>query len=262
MTSKLRDTPAEALAPLVRPLNARSLALSALLGTHPPVLPGRSLVALSELFGIAGGTMRTALSRMVAAGELTTDDGRYGLAGRMLDRQRAQDLGRRAPSTPWDGDWITAIALDDRRPLDERRRARQLLTERRFGELRPDIWMRPANLPVPTLDAGWFVIVGRRHEPFDRELARRLWDLPAIAEHATAVHAALQPAIACLESGDPAAIPTAFAAAAAVVRFLGAEPVLPESLLPDAWPVPRLRTAYDAAESQLQAAFRAFFRSV
>jgi hypothetical protein len=72
------------------PLDARSLALSVLLGSHPPVLPARALVALAELFGIAGGTMRTALSRMVAAGELEAADGRYRLAGRLLERQRAQ----------------------------------------------------------------------------------------------------------------------------------------------------------------------------
>ena len=80
------------------PLDARSLALSVLLGSHPPVLPARALVALAELFGVAGGTMRTALSRMVAAGELEAADGRYRLAGRLLERQRAQDIGRSQPA--------------------------------------------------------------------------------------------------------------------------------------------------------------------
>ncbi len=53
-----------------RPLTARSIVASALLGTHPPVLRGQLLVRLGELFGVAEGTTRVALSRMVAAGEL------------------------------------------------------------------------------------------------------------------------------------------------------------------------------------------------
>src|SRR3954449_1313936 len=92
--SKLRDTQMTGDLGLA-PLDARSVALSVLLGSHPPVLPARALVALAELFGIAGGTMRPALSRMVAAGELEAIEGRYRLAGRLLDRQRAQDIGRR-----------------------------------------------------------------------------------------------------------------------------------------------------------------------
>ena len=42
--------------------------------------------------------MRTALSRMVAAGELSVDDDGYRLVGRLLERKAAQDIGRR-PAT-------------------------------------------------------------------------------------------------------------------------------------------------------------------
>ena len=84
--------------PALRPFNARSLVLSILLGLDPPTLPARSLVAVGELFGIAGGTVRTALSRMVAAGELTADGDGYRLVGRLLERKAAQDIGRRPAS--------------------------------------------------------------------------------------------------------------------------------------------------------------------
>jgi phenylacetic acid degradation operon negative regulatory protein len=81
---KVGDTPAEqelAVEELeLQPLDARSVALSVLLGSHPPALPARALVALAELFGIAGGTMRTALSRMVAARELSASHGFSELA--------------------------------------------------------------------------------------------------------------------------------------------------------------------------------------
>ena len=100
-------------APELQRLDARSLALSALLGTHPPALPSRAFVALAGLFGIAGGTMRTALSRMAAAGEVEAAEGWYRLTGRLLDRQLAQDIGRRPPTPAWDGRWHTVIAAAD-----------------------------------------------------------------------------------------------------------------------------------------------------
>lgn len=257
VASKVSDTPADAPhETALRPLDARSLALSALLGTHPPALPGNRLVALAELFGIAGGTMRTALSRLVAAGDLTVDDGRYRLVGRLLDRQHAQDTGRRAPGRSWDGTWLTAIALDERRPLDERRRARQVLTDHRFGELRPDTWLRPANLPAPGLDPGWTVISGAASTD-DLELVGKLWDLPSIAATASALVDRLHAAGAHL-GDDPAAIPPAFRASAAVVRFLRAEPMLPAPLVPDDWPVDVLRARYDRVEADLQRALRTY----
>lgn len=240
----------------LRPLDARSLALSALLGTHPPALPGNRLVALAELFGIAGGTMRTALSRMVAAGELDAVDGRYRLVGRLLDRQHAQDTGRRPPSAAWDGRWLTAIALDERRPLDERRRSRQVLTDHRFAELRPDTWLRPANLPAPRLDAGWTVMSGTASAD-DDELVIRLWDLRAIARAASELTAQVETAATALGE-DPAAIPPAFRASAAVVRFLRTEPMLPAALVPADWPVDTLRARYDQVEADLQRELRRY----
>src|SRR4051812_7185840 len=74
-----------------RPLTARSIVASMLLGMDPPESSGRMLVRSGELFGVAEGTVRTALSRMLAAGELeTAGDGRYRLAGPLLARQARQ----------------------------------------------------------------------------------------------------------------------------------------------------------------------------
>ena len=72
------------------PLTARSVLASALLGEEPPELPVAQLVHLAGLFGINENRARVALSRMVAAGEATTDgSGRYRLAGHLLARQVA-----------------------------------------------------------------------------------------------------------------------------------------------------------------------------
>jgi phenylacetic acid degradation operon negative regulatory protein len=242
----------------LEPLDARSLALSVLLGSHPPVLPARALVALADLFGIAGGTMRTALSRMVAAGELDTTDGRYRLAGRLLDRQLAQDIGRRQPTDRWDGAWHTVIAAADQRQLAERRRFRALMANHRFGELRPDIWMRPANLPVPAPARDWIVTTGPIAGADPRELRDRLWDIDALDRRGTALLATVTRLRADTEWTDPASIPAVFLTSAAVVRYLRDEPLLPPELTPRGWPAGRLRPAYDAVEQAFQRLLRSF----
>jgi phenylacetic acid degradation operon negative regulatory protein len=242
----------------VEPLDARSLALSVLLGSHPPVLSARALVALAELFGIAGGTMRTALSRMVAAGELETADGRYRLAGRLLERQRAQDIGRRQPAARWSGAWHTVIAAADQRRLADRRRFRTVMANHRFGELRPDIWMRPANLPAPTPASDWVVTTGPIAGVDPNELRGRLWDVEALGRRGTALLRTVIRLGADTDWSDPAAIPDIFIASAAVVRYLRDEPLLPPALTASDWPAGPLRTAYDALEQAFQTLLRSF----
>jgi phenylacetic acid degradation operon negative regulatory protein len=242
----------------LRQLNARSLALSALLGTHPPTLPARSLVALAELFGIAGGTMRTALSRMVTAGEVDVDTGWYRLTGRLLERQHAQDVGRRPPATAWDGRWHTAIAAADQRGLADRRQFRSALTDHRFGELRPDTWLRPANLPAPELGSAAFLVTGTLGRSDESALVARLWDLDAIGASAGRLLERIARLRADVDLRDHAAIPETFTVSAAIVRFLRSEPLLPSALTSPNWPVHDLRRAYDDLERDLQATLRDF----
>src|SRR2546422_10701136 len=86
----------------LRPLSARSVVASILLGTHPPRLSAAALVEMCGRFGITGGTTRVALSRMVAAGELAAEGGHYRLVGAaLLSRQRAQDAGLHPPTDRW-----------------------------------------------------------------------------------------------------------------------------------------------------------------
>lgn len=248
-------------APTVRRLNARSLALSALLGTHPPALPTRAFVALAELFGIAGGTMRTALSRMSAAGEVEATTGWYRLTGRLLERQQSQDIGRRPPRPAWDGRWHTVIAAADQRDLADRRHFRAILSHHRFGELRPDTWLRPANLAAPELGGSAFVLTGTVDRSDEPELVRRLWDLPALAQRSEQLLDRIERLRATTDLDDHASIPDTFTLAAAIVRFLRSDPLLPGALTPDDWPVDRLRERYDRLESDLQSTLRDFLRS-
>ena len=91
----------------VRPLDARSLVLSVLLGLPTPRLPAPALMRLTEPFGIPPGTMRTALSRMVARGELANHGGAYELrAGSSNARKpRTSPADRRGTSGTGRGGW-------------------------------------------------------------------------------------------------------------------------------------------------------------
>jgi phenylacetic acid degradation operon negative regulatory protein len=244
------------------PLNARSLALSTLLGTHPPQLPGRALVALAELFGIPGGTMRTALSRMAANEEIVRVDSRYSLAGRLLDRQRAQDAGRRSPGSAWDGRWHTIVAVADQRQVADRRRFRSSMVDHHFGELRPDIWMRPTNLERPPPDAEWICTSGALVGIEAATLAARLWNLEALADEAHRSLDRLDQLWLSIDWDDKQAIPEAFVVSAAVLRFLRSDPLLPFELAPPGWPVDELRLGYEQFEAALQQLLRSFLSSV
>lgn len=233
---------------LVRPLNARSVVLSVLLGRRPPELPASALVRLGALFGIAEGTMRTALSRMLAAGELAGDADGYRLVGRLLERKAAQDTGRAAPPPDWDGTWLTVLVTAERRDSTERRAFRTHMANLRMGELRPDTWLRPDNLP-PLPDAtaegpGVAVVRGPLTGDDPAQLVARLWPLTEIAATADALRKRVEAALPTLRT-DLAALPANFTLAAEVVRFLRAEPLLPAELCPQPWPADALRAAYD-----------------
>jgi phenylacetic acid degradation operon negative regulatory protein len=252
------DNPSDDPADEPQPLNARSLALSALLGTHPPVLSASALVALAELFGISGGAMRTALSRLATAGDVIVDDARYSLAPRLVARQASQDVGRQSSPVDAEGRWHTAVAVADQRELSDRRQTRVVMANARFGELRPDIWLRPANLPAPDLGDAWMITTGVPVGPDPARLVARIWDLDQIARTADRFDARLAAADARIDPDDPTDIPGAFTLSAAVLRFLRSEPLLPRDLTPADWPLDRLRRRYGSFEGRLQAMMRPF----
>src|SRR5258708_37880277 len=89
--------------PAITPLTARSVALSTLLGYHPPALPISALVKVGELLGIADRATRVALTRMVKDGDVTVDNGVYSLSGRLLRRHTQQDALASRPTRGWTG---------------------------------------------------------------------------------------------------------------------------------------------------------------
>jgi phenylacetic acid degradation operon negative regulatory protein len=247
-----------------RPLTARSIIASTLLGTHPPVLRGQLLVRLVELFGVSEGTTRVALSRMVASGELTVDEGRYALASpALLARQAAQERGRTTPADGWDGTWAMAIVTVERREAPARVAFRDAAVALRLAELREGVWMRPANLDSRWGDSRAVVddqCTWMKATP-DRPaaLAASLWDLDAWAADAQALVARMKRGRVSLDRDGFDAIPEGFVTSAAVLRLLRTDPLLPSALLPKAWPGVLLRARYDDYDDALRRLLREFF---
>jgi phenylacetic acid degradation operon negative regulatory protein len=251
-----------------RPMTARSVIASTLLGVDPPRLPALLLARSGELFGISEGTTRVALSRMVAAGELEPDDGGYRLAGRLLDRQERQRSSRVPDRRSWDGEWTMAVVGDVRRPAADRAALRSAMRVLRLAEHRESVWLRPDNLPDdrdPTAAA----VVGAqcrrfRARPTDEPaapLAARLWDLAGWADGADALRRDMAGLVERLEAGDATPLPDGFVLNAAVLRHLLADPLLPDELLPPAWPGPALRADYDRYDRAFKAVWRDWFRA-
>ena len=103
--------------------------------------------------------------------------------------------------------------------------------------------MRPDNLELdldPEFDARVRILSARDDAP--AELAAHLWDLPAWAQ---AGHLLLDEMAAASDT------PGRFVVAAAMVRRLLTDPVLPDELLPSGWPGARLRAAYHDFAAEL-----------
>ena len=232
----------------LRPLSARSVVASVLLGTHPPRLSAAALVELCGRFGISGGTTRVALSRMVAAGELAAEDGHYRLVGGgLLSRQRAQDDALEPPAGAWAGAWRMAVIISSGRTAAERIELRRALADARFAEWREGVWLRPDNLPASAVDlSDESPVRWMRVEPADDPavLAAELWDLPAWHARGEELLAAGPEEPGDLVDSAPEWAAAVFAAAAATLRHLRTDPLLPDALLPPGWPAERLRTRY------------------
>jgi phenylacetic acid degradation operon negative regulatory protein len=199
--------------PAITPLTARSVALSTLLGYHPPALPISALVKVGELLGIADRATRVALTRMARDGDVIVDNGVYRLSERLLRRQAEQDALASPPTRRWTGGWEMAIVT-----------------------LREGVWMRPDNLSreldgIIADQCEFFV----SHHPDSSSLAASLWDLPGWAAEANRLVTVLDEAESLAQG---------FMATAEVIRHLLVDPYLPGELLPAGWQGDRLRKRY------------------
>ena len=226
-------------------MTARSVVLSVLLGTHQASATAGELVLLTSDFGIRESTVRVALTRMVGAGDLVRSEDGYRLSDRLLARQRRQDDAINPRRRSWDGMWTTVVITSVGTEPRNRAALRKILQDKRFGEIREGVWMRPDNVAVELGDdVTDRVRVLHARDDAPVELAARLWDLEGWASAGRAMLTAMA------ETGD---IPGRFVVAASMVRHLLTDPVLPDELLPDSWPGAALRTAYEDFAAELVA---------
>ncbi|MEE6135270.1 PaaX family transcriptional regulator C-terminal domain-containing protein [Mycobacterium sp. 050128] len=226
-------------------MTARSVVLSVLLGAHPAWATASDLIRLTADFGIKETTLRVALTRMVGAGDLIRSADGYRLSDRLLARQARQDEAMRPQTRAWHADWhvviVTSVGTDAR----TRAALRASMYRKRFGELREGVWMRPDNLDLDLEpDVADRVRVLKARDDAPEQLVAELWDLPAWAQAGQRL---------VDEMAAARDIPGRFVVAAAIVRHLLTDPMLPAELLPDDWPGARLRSAYhDFATELLQ----------
>ncbi len=253
-----------------RPLTARSVIASTLLGVDPPRLPARALVRSGELFGLREGATRTALSRMVAAGEVVADDDGYALVGPLLARHARQQTARRPAGerqveAAWDGTWELVVVTAERRPAADRSAFRDAARRLRLGEVREGLWGRPDDLEpsrqpedraVVDDQATWV----RGARPDEPAVFVAAFDLDGWAAGARSLVDEMTGAQPRLDDGDIGALGDTFVTAAAVLRHLVADPMLPGSLLPDRWPGAELRSAFDRFDRSFKATWRSWHR--
>ncbi len=217
---------------------------SVLLGTHPPVLAVKALVRVGELFGIAEGTIRVALSRMSSDGELLGDDGHYRLGPRLAARQARQDQGRWPKVREWSDAWEIVVGIEgggDREALGARLEALNLAWAGGRTWLRPANLIRSSSMPWPERCLrleGSPVIDGAD----DRAVAESLWDLDGWQRLGSDLIGAYDAAAGPAER---------FVVAAAILRHLRADPLLPDELTGPDWPAWRLRRTYEAFDDEI-----------
>lgn len=249
-----------------RPLTARSVIASTLLGVDPPRLPTLALVRSGELFGLSEGATRTALSRMAAAGDVAADGGGYRLAGPLLERHVRQQSARDASPRPWDGTWELAVVPDGRRSAADRARLREAARRLRLAEVREGCWARPDNLDPARSPAERAIVDDqcltlRGARPDDPEALIAAFDPEGWATDARLLLAEMAEAQPSLDHRDAGALAHTFHVDAAVVRHLLADPALPAELAPPDWPTRALREAFARFDAGFKATWRAWYRT-
>lgn len=256
---------------LERPLTARSVISSLLLGMRPPRMRAALLVRWCAAFGIAEGTARVAMSRMVERGELRLDDGVYELAGRLRDRQPAQDWSLTPKLGRWTGDWRMGVVMGVARPAAERTALREAMRRLRYAELREGLWARPDNLPRASgPDEAWAVAdaqcawwagrpdPGSEDDPLETVASR--FGADGWATRASVWCGRLDDVTRALDAPSDDDLAAAFVAGAGALAHVRHDPLLPEALCPSPWPGADLRAAYATYQRAFSEAVRTFFR--
>jgi phenylacetic acid degradation operon negative regulatory protein len=213
----------------------------------------QTLVTLLDHFGVGEETTRVTLSRLKRQGWLATERRARSSWYRLtplglqeLDEGRERIFTRHGLE-PWDGHWSMVIYHVPETERQVRQWLRTRLQWLGFGPLGPATWMSPHDrlreleeaMNVADIDAQVDLLTASTGSlARDRELARRCWDLDAVAGAYARFVARYQPRIAVYERQE-------LAGTAALVehielvhgyrKFPFDDPDLPRELLPPDW---------------------------
>jgi phenylacetic acid degradation operon negative regulatory protein len=226
----------------------RSLILDLLSTLRGGSMPVAALVAAGALFELAENSMRVAVARLLAGGQLERDErGRYrlGAGAEPVDRRvrawrRIEERTRR-----WDGGWIGVLAAPGsarrRRGESPGARARRLLG---FAPLEGGLALRPDNLrggvaetredlEALGLEEGALVFGIDEFDPVTDARARGLWDAAGLAEgYARSLRDLESSAAQLPRLGEAEAMVESFLLGGRVIRQLVLDPLLPDPVAP------------------------------
>lgn len=228
------------------PPTARSLILDLLSTLRRGSMPVRALVEAGRLFGIAEGSVRVALTRLLGEGLVERDErGSYRLgagAHAVSERVRGwRHLDERV--RPWSGAWLAVLATRPPARAAARAHARALRLLG-FRELARGVAVRPDNLAGGIeavraelgrlgLAPGAIVAELRGLDELSDARARALWDADAlVAGYREGVRALEASRRRLAERPEAEAMVESFRLGGAMLRQLALDPLLPEPIVP------------------------------
>ncbi|HSJ99294.1 MAG TPA: PaaX family transcriptional regulator [Myxococcota bacterium] len=236
-------------------VSAKSLILDLLSTLRRGSMPVRALVEAAALLGVAEGSVRVALTRLLAAGLVERDErGSYRLgAGAQAVSERVAGWRRLDERVrAWNGAWLAVLAAvpSGRAAVPSGRgvraahaRALRLLG---FRELARGVAVRPDNL-AGGIDAvraelarlglapGAIVAALRELDEITEARARSLWDAGAlVAGYRRGVRSLDTSWRRLATRSEPDAMVESFRLGGAMLRLLALDPLLPEPIVPAA----------------------------
>ena len=225
---------------------SRSFVLDLLSTLRRGAMPVRALIEAAARFGIAEGSVRVALTRLLAEDLVERDErGQYRLGAAALPiRSRVaawRDLDARVG--PWSGDWVGVLGSPPASRAVQRKSTRALAllgfrTLVRGLSVRPDnltggIDAMREELAALGLAPGSIVCALRDLDPVTDARARALWDAEALVtsyrRHCRAIEASTRRLRA---SAPEVAMVESFRVGGAALRALATDPLLPEPIVP------------------------------
>jgi phenylacetic acid degradation operon negative regulatory protein len=226
--------------------SARGFVLDLLSTLRRGSMPVRALVEAAALFGIAEGSVRVALTRLLAGGLVERDErGAYRLGAGAEPLRRRAALWRDLPAQlrAWSGAWIAVC--DARAPArPARRQSERALDLVGFRPLRPGLRLRPDNLAGGLarlreqlaelgLAPGALVCELRGLDAVSEARARSLWDAEALVagyrRHCRAIETSARRLRT--RSAEQAMVES-FRVGGSALRTLAKDPLLPEPIVP------------------------------